>query len=129
MESAPTSYADHQTRPRNLVPDNNPEREALIFDTHVVLNAPEEVQNLIENIKEVASHFLFKWKSFPLTLPAPISPGLLGLDVNDRRVLAELKDSFILPPFDELDALACDDLNGESKKLSDQQLNSIRNSG
>lgn len=128
MESA-ANYADHhQIRPRNLCPDN-PEREALIFDSHVVINAPEEVQSLIENIREVASHFLFKWKSFPLTLPTPISPALLGLDVNDKRVLAELKDSFILPPFDELDALACDDVNGESKKLSDHQLNSIRDSG
>lgn len=122
------SFTNHAQRPKKLSSDS-PEKEALIFDSHIVINAPDEVQKLIENIKEVASHFLFKWKSFPLNMPPPISPILLGLEANDRRVSIDLKDSFILPPFDELDALACDDTNGESKKLSEDQLYSIRDSG
>lgn len=47
---------------RKFTSYDSPEKEPLKFDSHTVINAPDEVQRLIENIKHVSSHFLFKWK-------------------------------------------------------------------
>lgn len=47
-------------------------------------------------------NYLYLPKSFPLKLPPPINTILLGLESEDERLNVDLKDLFILPPFDEL---------------------------
>lgn len=42
-----------------------PEREPIPFDVNLV-GAPFEVEQLINNIKQVAESFLYHWKTFPI---------------------------------------------------------------
>ena len=41
------------------------------FDINL-FGAPQEVMQLITNIKDVAEQFLYHWKTFPIILPPPI---------------------------------------------------------
>lgn len=43
-----------------------PEREPLRFDVTLV-GAPPEVEQLVNNIKQVAEQFLYHWKTFPIS--------------------------------------------------------------
>lgn len=43
----------------------HPEREPLQFDVNLV-GAPPEVEQLVNNIKQVAEQFLYHWKTFPI---------------------------------------------------------------
>jgi hypothetical protein len=43
-----------------------PEREPLKFDVNLI-GAPPEVEQLVNNIKQVAEQFLYHWKTFPLS--------------------------------------------------------------
>ena len=51
------------TRPNSLL---GPEKEPIKFQINIV-GAPTEVEQLIEHIKDVASQFLYHWKTFPLS--------------------------------------------------------------
>lgn len=120
-------------RPNKLPPLNQqPEKEAINFYVNII-GAPPEVEQLINNVKDVASQFLYRWKNFPINLPSPIDCEEFILESTSETNLnskpkLNLKDLFILPPFDELDAVASDN-NGESKKLSEHQMNSLRKTG
>lgn len=47
---------------------------------------------------------------------------------NRKNRAINLRDLFILPPFDELDAVAADG-NGEPRRLTNNQLRSLRERG
>ena len=51
------------SRPNSLL---GPEKEPIKFQINLV-GAPEEVEQLIEHIKNVASQFLYHWKTFPIS--------------------------------------------------------------
>lgn len=68
----------HCTRPTSLYPlktnDSGiighdvlqPEREPIRFDVMLV-GAPPEVEQLVDNVKRVAEQFLYHWKTFPIS--------------------------------------------------------------
>ncbi|BET01876.1 Hypothetical protein NTJ_14694 [Nesidiocoris tenuis] len=49
-----------------------PEKEPLQFDVQLK-GAPEEIVNLVHNIKQVGEQFLYHWKTFPIVLPSPVN--------------------------------------------------------
>lgn len=51
------------SRPNSLL---GPEKEPIKFQINLV-GAPPEVEQLIEHIKDVASQFLYHWKTFPIS--------------------------------------------------------------
>lgn len=51
------------SRPNSLL---GPEKEPIKFQINLV-GAPTEVEQLIEHIKDVASQFLYHWKTFPIS--------------------------------------------------------------
>lgn len=54
------------SRPGSLLIEGAPpEREPLKFDVQLV-GAPPEVEQLVNNIKQVAEDFLYHWKTFPI---------------------------------------------------------------
>ncbi|KAF5295161.1 hypothetical protein FQR65_LT10549 [Abscondita terminalis] len=143
-----SSVNEPLSRPTSLFPKNGEggdapqlEREPLRFDVNLV-GAPPEVEQLVNNIKQVAEQFLYHWKMFPIILPGPIfqkdlfppsqqisSDGSLGrykLKYHLRELY--LRDLFVAPSFDELDAVAVDS-KGEPRKLTGKQLESIRERG
>ncbi|XP_058821698.1 uncharacterized protein LOC131683602 isoform X2 [Topomyia yanbarensis] len=132
-------------RPNTLLP---PEKEPVQFQINLI-GAPPEVEQLIEHIKAVAEQFLYHWKTFPINLPTPLSssPGggvgnggggggaivssininnMAGINRKSRPI--NLRDLFIAPPFDELDAVAADG-TGEPRLLNNSQLRSLRERG
>ncbi|XP_053697381.1 uncharacterized protein LOC128744410 [Sabethes cyaneus] len=130
-------------RPNTLLP---PEKEPVHFEINLI-GAPPEVEQLIEHIKAVAEQFLYHWKTFPINLPAPlsVSPGggvgnggggaivnsntnITTTGVNRKTRPINLRDLFIAPPFDELDAVAADG-TGEPRLLNTAQLRSLRERG
>lgn len=57
---------ERASRPSSLVLEAPPpEREPLHFDVQLV-GAPPEVEQLVNNIKQVAEDFLYHWKTFPI---------------------------------------------------------------
>lgn len=55
-------------RPITLFPldrQPQPEKQPLKFDVNLV-GAPPEVEQLVNNIKQVAEEFLYHWKTFPV---------------------------------------------------------------
>ncbi|KAL7033342.1 hypothetical protein ACKWTF_007549 [Chironomus riparius] len=127
------------TRPNSLL---GPEKEPIKFQINIV-GAPVEVEQLIEHIKNVASQFLYHWKTFPLNLPQPISTATISTSSNGTTTVQanasnvgtnrkskgiNLRDLFIMPPFDELDAVAADN-NGEPRRLTNSQLKSLKERG
>lgn len=57
---------ERASRPNSLVLEApSPEREPLHFDVQLV-GAPPEVEQLVNNIKQVAEDFLYHWKTFPI---------------------------------------------------------------
>ncbi|XP_050297770.1 uncharacterized protein LOC126737100 isoform X2 [Anthonomus grandis grandis] len=112
-----------------------PEREPIKFEINLV-GAPPEVEQLVNNIKQVAEQFLYHWKTFPIILPSPVSQcdsfptSQVSSDGSLGRCKQKyhLRDLFIAPSFDELDAVAVD-AKGEPRKLSGKQLEYIRERG
>ncbi|KAL0279520.1 UNVERIFIED_CONTAM: hypothetical protein PYX00_001058 [Menopon gallinae] len=135
-----------------------PEREPVKFDINLT-GAPDEVMQLIENIKEVAEQFLYHWKTFPIVLPPPISvetaqnhqthrysssdplsnqsnnqPGgdshsTAGHSLARRHHKhMNVRDLFVAPSFDELDAVAMDS-KGEPRRLGAKHLEAIQERG
>ncbi|XP_018330268.1 uncharacterized protein LOC108740446 isoform X2 [Agrilus planipennis] len=146
LSHRPSMRGNGQSRPRptSLLPnkpfDTNldslqPEREPLQFDVNLI-GAPAEVEQLVNNIKHVAEQFLYHWKTFPIVLPSPISqkdsnqPYQMSSDGSLGRIKMKyhLRDLFVAPSFDELDAVAVDG-KGEAKKLSLKQLECVREKG
>ncbi|XP_070136763.1 uncharacterized protein [Drosophila bipectinata] len=119
-------------RPQTLA---GPEREPIEFNINLV-GAPPEVEQLVEQIKSVAEQFLYHWKSFPIALPQPLAASGLNLtasnatnSVSSRKTRPiNLRDLFIAPPFDELDAVASDG-SGEPRRLTSVQLKTLRETG
>lgn len=136
-------------RPNTLLP---PEREPVHFQINLI-GAPPEVEQLIEHIRSVAEQFLYHWKTFPINLPTPLSfspgggvgnggagtgrgvGGGLSAGSNNNTASTNrksrpinLRDLFIAPPFDELDAVAADG-TGEPRLLNNTQLRSLRERG
>ncbi|XP_066597146.1 uncharacterized protein [Prorops nasuta] len=105
-----------------------PEKEPLDFDTSHLRGAPTEVENLVHNIKDVAQQFLYHWKTFPIILPTPISSMCTEGEDTLARKKHYLRDLFVAPSFDELDAVAVD-TKGEPRRLTNKQLESIRERG
>lgn len=57
---------ERASRPNSLLLEAPPpEREPLHFDVQLV-GAPPEVEQLVNNIKQVAEDFLYHWKTFPI---------------------------------------------------------------
>lgn len=57
---------ERASRPNSLLLEAPPpEREPLRFDVQLV-GAPPEVEQLVNNIKQVAEDFLYHWKTFPI---------------------------------------------------------------
>lgn len=62
------SISEGTTRPNSLFPPERPlqpEKQPLKFDVNLV-GAPPEVEQLVNNIKQVAEEFLYHWKTFPI---------------------------------------------------------------
>ncbi|XP_059059117.1 uncharacterized protein LOC131852469 [Achroia grisella] len=109
---------ERASRPNSLLLEAPPpEREPLHFDVQLV-GAPPEVEQLVNNIKQVAEDFLYHWKTFPIILPPSRFTG-----PGNR-----LSDIIIAPPCDELDAAALD-AGLEPHPLSPKQLHAIREKG
>ncbi|KAM3964330.1 LOW QUALITY PROTEIN: uncharacterized protein ACR2FA_001299 [Aphomia sociella] len=109
---------ERASRPNSLLLEAPPpEREPLHFDVQLV-GAPPEVEQLVNNIKQVAEDFLYHWKTFPIVLPPSrfTGPGNRPSDI------------IIAPPCDELDAAALD-AGLEPHPLSPKQLHAIREKG
>jgi hypothetical protein len=68
-EEAPTVQLTQRHHYQNLSRPNSllgPEKEPIKFQINLV-GAPPEVEQLIEHIKDVASQFLYHWKTFPIS--------------------------------------------------------------
>ncbi len=78
--------------------------------------------NKKRNLKyyQIASEILFKWTDVPIVFPPSIT-GLIAQ--NDSKV-----GLFTIPSDDDLDAISTD-ANGNRKKLSKDQLESIKKYG
>lgn len=71
LQSRPQSLQlTHRHPQQNLSRPNSlsvfPEKEPIKFQINLV-GAPAEVEQLIEHIKNVASQFLYHWKTFPIS--------------------------------------------------------------
>ncbi|XP_043281762.1 uncharacterized protein [Venturia canescens] len=104
-----------------------PEKEPVEFDVSHLRGAPAEVESLVHSIKDVAQQFLYHWRTFPIVLPPPLSTCTDGEDTLVRKK-HHLRDLFVAPSFDELDAVAVDS-KGEPRRLTNKQLESIRERG
>ncbi|RZF45449.1 hypothetical protein LSTR_LSTR009320 [Laodelphax striatellus] len=135
--------------PRNETPQ--PEKEPIQFEVNLK-GAPDELVQLVQNIKEVGEQFLYHWKTFPIVLPPPVNatvphgslasnntdiPYITGGSGEGCCTLARranqhrpncLRELFIAPSFDELDAVAVDS-SGEPRRLTGKQLESLRERG
>jgi hypothetical protein len=103
------------------------QKEPVEFDTSHLRGAPAEVEALVHDIKQVAQQFLYHWRTFPIVLPPSLSSCTEGEDTLARKKY-HLKDLFVAPNFDELDAVAVDS-KGEPRRLTNKQLESIRERG
>ncbi|XP_055923588.1 uncharacterized protein LOC129954019 isoform X2 [Eupeodes corollae] len=129
MQMEHHSSGNHHARPLCLA---GPEREPVNFLVNLV-GAPPEVEQLVEHIKLVAEQFLYHWKTFPISLPQPLAATsytqATGNQVTNRKKSPiNLRDLFISPPFDELDAVASDG-TGEPRRLTNSQLKALRERG
>lgn len=64
----PTSLCPLKTNDSGIIGHDvlHPEREPIRFDVMLV-GAPPEVEQLVDNIKRVAEQFLYHWKTFPIS--------------------------------------------------------------
>ncbi|KAG8229641.1 hypothetical protein J437_LFUL015592, partial [Ladona fulva] len=113
-------------------------REPVKFDV-TVNGVPPEISQLVHHIKEVAEKILFHWKTFPIVLPPPVASssaadtslairsinGGSGLFGGGSGRPLNMRDLFLAPSFDELDAVAADP-KGEPRRLTEKQLEMIR---
>ena len=102
------------------------QKEPVTFEICHFRGAPTEVESLVLNIKDVAEQFLYHWRTFPISLPPPLSEHTAIGDTYKKK--NHLRDFFVAPSFDELDAVAVDN-KGEPRKLTNKQLESVRERG
>ncbi|XP_071521204.1 uncharacterized protein [Panulirus ornatus] len=123
-------------------------REQLNFDVNTE-GLPADTAALVDQIKQVAEDVLYHWKTFPLHLPPPVAVqndptstassgnfgvgmgnggGGMGTGAGGRAKPLVLRDAFVVPSFDELDAVAVDS-KGDPRRLSNHHLHSIREKG
>lgn len=79
----------------------------------------------------LAKDILWHWKTFPIVLPPPIETKLepaAGSSATLRKKAISRTDLFIEPNFDEMRSIAFTS-TGERKKLTKDQLESVRRSG
>lgn len=79
-DSAPTVQLTQRHQYQNLSRPNSllgPEKEPIKFPINLV-GAPPEVEQLIEHIKDVASQFLYHWKTFPISEFNAVRCALVG---------------------------------------------------
>ncbi|XP_059610904.1 uncharacterized protein LOC132257878 isoform X1 [Phlebotomus argentipes] len=128
LRQGQSGQAVMRSRPSSLL---GPEREPVNFNVSLV-GAPPEVEQLVEHIKQVAEQFLYHWKTFPIVLPSPLCGGnstsSASSNGNRKSRPINLRDLFVAPPFDELDAVAADG-SGEPRRLTNNQLKSLRERG
>ncbi|CAL1542802.1 unnamed protein product [Lymnaea stagnalis] len=120
-----------KTRETNYLAElgSEPQREALTFPLGTEKLEPQTAE-VVQSIKKLAEHLLFHWKTFPIVLPDSITERraeAMG-GKEDYQGVVQFKDLFIAPSFDELEAVATDE-NGKLKKLREEQLTMIRNTG
>ena len=114
-------------KPRE-VEDMKPEKEPLLINDDSI---PQEMMPAMTPLLEMSRNILWHWKTFPIILPPPIT---LQADQHGsttsmaRKKTLNIRDLFIEPNFNELEAVATDS-KGEPKKLSSGQLEMIRRSG
>lgn len=58
----------------------------------------------------------------------PVNVNASNVGTNRKSKAMNLRDLFIMPPFDELDAVAADS-SGEPRRLTNSQLKSLRERG
>ncbi|KAF2357396.1 hypothetical protein FHG87_011851, partial [Trinorchestia longiramus] len=107
------------------------QREQLTFNISTE-GLSSESTALLNHIKQVAENVLYHWKTFPILLPPPLA---VQADISARNgeMLGNpkpliLRDAFVPPSFDELDAVAVDS-KGDPKQLDAARLSSIRKTG
>ncbi|KAK2714521.1 uncharacterized protein LOC136039927 isoform X2 [Artemia franciscana] len=106
--------------------DFEPEVEPISIKTPCDTSSPE-LNKLLKELKQTAETILHHWKTFPLILPPPISlQG--GGEGTSRRKTFQMKDLFLMPSFEEKE-LASIDARGKTQRLSQDQLDTIRNDG
>lgn len=77
---------------------------------------------------------LYHWKNVTITFPQSLTGLCDEITIDNLNELKhdhthqQIKDLFILPTFDELDEVACDDA-GKPKRLDKNQLKSIKLNG
>uniref|UniRef100_T1J1W8 Uncharacterized protein n=1 Tax=Strigamia maritima TaxID=126957 RepID=T1J1W8_STRMM len=111
---------------RAEIEETEPEREPLRFDVNFD-GYPPETAELVTNIKNAAEKILYHWKTFPINLPPPIAI-IQDAENPGRRKTINMRDLFIAPSFDELDAVAMD-TKGQTRKLTVKQLRSVEEEG
>jgi len=121
-----------------------PEREIIRID---ITGINPEVRDTMVPLLELTETKLWKWKTFPIILPEPLTlqpeseeseeepsgseqsePQEDEGNSNSRRKTINIRDLFIEPNFHELDAVSTDS-KGEPKKLNQSQLESVRMTG
>ncbi|XP_043205633.1 uncharacterized protein LOC122372479 isoform X2 [Amphibalanus amphitrite] len=105
------------------------EREPVKFEIPTEGLSSAELR-LVKHIQEVAEDSLYHWRTFPLILPPPVAVQHRDVDSSSlaRRKPIIIRDLFVAPCFDELEAVALDS-GGEPRKLSGKQLASVRETG
>jgi hypothetical protein len=63
-----------------------------------------------------------------ISLPSTGAVNASNVGTNRKSKAMNLRDLFIMPPFDELDAVAADS-SGEPRRLTNTQLKSLRERG
>ncbi len=93
-----------------------------------ILILAEEAMAL-EGLLKMLDAELWRWKNFPLTLPDPIIQGKADtLGAGPGKSL-KLDDLFIVPDFDELEAVAAGPEGEEVRRLDEEQLEALRRTG
>ncbi|XP_062594006.1 uncharacterized protein LOC134255480 isoform X1 [Saccostrea cucullata] len=85
---------------------------------------PENMREVMKDIKKVAESMLFHWSVFPIVLP----PSVTDIIGGQERQSQIFKDLFKAPVFDELEEVGMTP-DGGLKKLSKKQLDSIWDNG
>lgn len=107
-----------------------PQREPIQFNINID-GASSEVVEVVEAIRKVAERVLYHWGVFPIVLPPPLAvltPDVVGDSNNRKSKPLNLRDLFVTPSFEELDAVASDP-KGNPQKLNAKQLQSICDTG
>lgn len=107
---------------------SQPEKQALTIDPNLF---DKETLRHMQPVVEAANQILWHWKTFPIVLPPPIESKIEpehGTSSSMRKKTLNMRDLFVEPNFDEMKAIALN-ARGELRKLSYQQLESIRHTG